>query len=90
VIQDVHAHLFHPRWYPTRFQEAMLRDFQRRQRQFGQGNAASLGRQLMKMLTDETGATTIRIMDRVGIEKRAILVPIGASSGGRQIDSRNS
>ena len=52
----------------------MLRDFQRRQRQFGQGNAASLGRQLMKMLTDETGATTLRIMDRVGIEKRAILV----------------
>ena len=71
---DLHAHLFHPRWYPRLFQEAMWRDFERRQQKAGQRHAAAITRQLCKMLTDDTGATTVKIMDKVGIEKRVILV----------------
>jgi len=74
MIQDIHAHLFHPNWYPTRFQDAIVRDFQRRQKQTGAVNGDSLGGRLLKMLRDETGEITLRIMDKVGIEKRAILV----------------
>lgn len=72
---DIHAHLFHPRWYPVPFQESMIRDFQQRLAQSGhRGDPASTARQLSKMLTDDTGAATVRIMDKVGISKRVILV----------------
>jgi len=71
---DIHAHLFHPRWYPQAFQDALLRDFQRRQQKQGQRGADAIARQLFKMLTDDTGIPTVKIMDKVGIEKRVILV----------------
>jgi hypothetical protein len=74
MIQDLHAHLFHPRWYPARFQEAMVRDFVQRQRQAGRRDPAAMSKQLLRMLTDDTGDATLRIMDKVGIEKRVILV----------------
>src|SRR5687767_2575327 len=72
---DIHAHLFHPRWYPQPFQDAMLRDFEQRQQRAGRAaKAASVARQLYRMMTDDTGATTLRIMDQAGFEKRVILV----------------
>ena len=72
---DIHGHLFHPRWYPAPFQEAMLRDFQQRLPPSGQRpDQPAIARQLYKMLTDDTGAATVRIMDKIGIEKRVILI----------------
>lgn len=75
MITDVHAHLFHPSWYPRPFLEAIVRDFVARRQRLGQRvDSAGIGRQLFKMLTDEKGDTTVRIMDKVGIDKRFILV----------------
>jgi hypothetical protein len=73
MIGDFHAHLFHPRWYPERFQQAMLRDFQQRQGTVQKG-AMPASAMVVRMLSDDNGTATIRIMDKVGIEKRIILV----------------
>ena len=73
-MTDIHAHLFHPSWYPRAFQDAMVRDFEDRQRKQGKRNPESAARQLVRMLTDEAGETTLKIMDKVGIEKKVLLV----------------
>jgi uncharacterized protein len=75
MIQDIHAHLFHPRWYPRAFREAILRDFRRRQIESGHRPASKeVVQQLYKMLADDRGDMTVRIMDNVGIAQRVILV----------------
>ncbi|MCF7762190.1 MAG: amidohydrolase family protein [Verrucomicrobia bacterium] len=72
---DTHAHLFHPAWYPRPFLEALVRDFAARRKSSGSSNeSAALERTLLRMLTDATGEMTLRIMDRIGIEKRVVLV----------------
>jgi predicted TIM-barrel fold metal-dependent hydrolase len=72
---DGHAHLFHPRWYPAAFQQALVRDFQRRRKASPDSAAgASAARQLLQLLTDDTGRRSLDLMDRTGIEKRVILV----------------
>lgn len=53
----------------------MVRDFQLRLAQARhRGDSAPTARQLSRMLTDDTGAATVRIMDKVGIPRRVILV----------------
>lgn len=75
MITDVHAHLFHPSWYPVPFMKALLRDFVARRQSKGQRiDPAGIERHLFKMLTDNTGDTTVRIMDKVGINRRFILI----------------
>jgi predicted TIM-barrel fold metal-dependent hydrolase len=75
VITDIHAHLFDPSWYPRAFVEALIRDFVARRSKSGlRADSSAIGRQLCNMLTDDTGTTTVRIMDKVGIEKRVILI----------------
>ncbi len=73
-MHDLHAHLLHPKWYPPRFIDALLRDFARRQQAAGNPKPLPVSRQLLRMMADDDGATTIAMMDRAGIEKRAILV----------------
>jgi uncharacterized protein len=74
-MHDIHAHLFHPRWYPRAFQRAILRDFQRRQmRRRQSGIPAEFAKQLLRIRTDDTGTITLQVMDKVGIDKRVILV----------------
>ena len=75
MISDIHAHLFHPSWYSGQFLESLIRDFVVRKHNAGQSvDSRTIGRQIFKMLSDDTGEKTIRIMDKVGIEKRIILI----------------
>ena len=75
MILDVHAHLYHPRWYPTVYRQALARDYVRRMSKFGRPISRQTAESIVsRMLTDDTGHTTITIMDRVGIDKRIILV----------------
>lgn len=75
MIKDLHAHLFHPRWYPERFREAMVRDFLRRQQKSRQKPISpAVERQFYRLLTDDTGTSTVKLMDEAGIEKRVVLV----------------
>ena len=72
MIIDYHAHLFHPKWYPKRFNDELVYDFIRRsgkKKSFGE-----IAANLFKLLSDENGEMTLRIMDKVGIDKRNILV----------------
>jgi len=74
MITDIHAHLFHPSWYPKAFTEALVRDFIKRRQSAGQRISEGIDRQLLKLLTDDTGVATIRIMDKAGIKKRLIMI----------------
>ena len=75
MITDVHAHLFHPDWYPRAFSNATVRDFVARKETAGRRvNAAAIGPQILKMLTDDKGDATIKIMDRAGIDQRLIMI----------------
>ena len=75
MVVDIHAHLYHPRWYPSKFNEYLGRDFARR-------SAARTGRQrspshienVMRFMTDRTGEATIRVMDEAHIDRRVILI----------------
>jgi predicted TIM-barrel fold metal-dependent hydrolase len=74
-ITDVHSHLYHPDWYPLRFQKQLAIDYLRRR---GKPAAEeSVGRELNalnRVLSDGDGSICLRVMDKVGIEKRALLV----------------
>lgn len=75
MITDAHAHLFHPSWYPRAFLEATVRDFVTRKEKSGRRvDATGISHQIVRMLTDATGDTTVRIMDKVGIEQRLIMI----------------
>lgn len=75
MIVDAHAHLYHPSWYPTAFSQSMARDYVRRLRTSGRQVPTKTAESLLsRMLTDCTGKTTLTVMDKVGINKRLILV----------------
>ncbi len=74
-ITDVHSHLYFPDWYPQRFQKQLAIDYLRRR---GEHIAEELvGRKLNalnRVLSDRDGSICLRVMDKVGIEKRALHV----------------
>jgi uncharacterized protein len=75
MIVDVHAHLYHPSWYPARFNTYLGNDFARRKAaQTGRQVSASQIESVIRLMADRTGETTIRVMDAVGIEQRVILI----------------
>jgi predicted TIM-barrel fold metal-dependent hydrolase len=75
MIVDVHAHLFHPKWYPEAFSEGLVKDYVRRSRAAGRHpDLSQTAGLLWRMLSDETGNITLRIMDKLGIERKVILV----------------
>jgi hypothetical protein len=74
MIIDGHAHLFHPRWYPARFLEAVKQDALQRARLSGRAGLLPAGERLLAMLTDATGEATVRMLDRVEIDRRVILI----------------
>jgi predicted TIM-barrel fold metal-dependent hydrolase len=75
MITDIHAHLFDPSWYPNAFIEALIKDFVRRQQKVGKPiDLEGIRRQLCRSLTDNTGEKTLGIMDKVGIDKKIILI----------------
>ena len=75
MILDAHAHLYHPSWYPAAFSRSIANDYVRRLRDLGRpvptNNAEAL---VSRMLTDGTGEAALTIMDKVGINKRFILI----------------
>lgn len=75
MILDIHAHLYHPSWYPAVFRRSIASDYVRRLRDSGRRAPANSAEGLVsRMLSDPTGETTLTIMDKVGINKRVILV----------------
>lgn len=74
-ITDVHAHLYYPDWYPLRFQKQLAIDYLRRR---GKGFAEELvGRELNalnRVLSDRDGSICLRVMDKAGLERRALHV----------------
>lgn len=74
-VFDVHAHFYHPRWYPAAVNKYLVEDFLRRQKTHqttrDPQHVAGL---VARMLADGTGETTLKIMDKVGIAKRVILI----------------
>ncbi len=74
-ITDVHAHLYYPDWYPRAFQEQLALDYLRRRGKTVAGE--SLGpalNALNRVLSDRDGSICLRVMDKAGIEKRALHV----------------
>ena len=75
MIVDLHAHLFHPKWYPARFCRSLASDYVRRIQEKGRTQDLIRAEETVtRMLSDETGALTLRQMDKVGIDKKIILV----------------
>jgi uncharacterized protein len=75
VIVDLHAHLYHPTWYPEVFRDSVANDFIRRQK--AAGRSASRRRAqaaLDSLLPDGDGSRTLRLMDRVGVDKKTIMI----------------
>lgn len=70
-MHDIHAHLFHPKWYPRMFREAITRDIQRRNSGFSKG---PVEKTITRLLSDDDGCRTLKVMDEAGIEKRVILI----------------
>lgn len=74
-ITDVHAHLYHPDWYPLQFQKQLALGYlRRRQRPVLPGAAESELVALNRVLSDKDGSICLQVMDKVGIEKRVLLV----------------
>jgi predicted TIM-barrel fold metal-dependent hydrolase len=74
-IVDVHAHLYHPDWYPYRFQNQLAIDsLRRRRKQIDTAAAARELKTLSNVLSDRDGLVCLRVMDNVGIEKRLLHV----------------
>lgn len=74
-ITDVHAHLYYPDWYPQPFQKQLAIDYLRRRRK--PIAEEPVGRELNalnRVLSDKDGSICLRVMDKVGIEKRALHV----------------
>jgi hypothetical protein len=74
-ISDVHSHLYYPDWYPQPFQNQLAIDYLRRRRKQIAGQP--VGRDLNalnRVLSDKDGSICLRVMDKVGIEKRALHV----------------
>jgi uncharacterized protein len=73
---DVHAHLYDGSWYPRSFSAALTADYERRRAaQRGRSEARVHSSGLVeRLLSDAGGEATLRVMDRVGIERRVILI----------------
>jgi predicted TIM-barrel fold metal-dependent hydrolase len=75
MIVDVHAHLFHPRWYPRAFCRSLVDDFVQRSRASGRNpNPVQAETTMMRTLSDDTGNMTVRLMDKCGVDVKIILV----------------
>lgn len=75
MVVDIHAHLYHPRWYPSKFNEYLGHDFARRRAaQVGRQTSASQIENVIRFMTDDTGEATIRVMDEAQIDRRVILI----------------
>jgi uncharacterized protein len=76
MVFDYHAHLYHPDWYPRRFNDYLVTDFLRR-RSSATPTAAQLAtatQAVTRMLADRSGEATLRVMDHVGIDRRVLLI----------------
>jgi len=74
-IIDVHAHLYYPDWYPQPFQRQLALDsIGRRKITVSEDAVGRELRTLNRILSDKDGSTCLRVMDKVGIEKRILHV----------------
>lgn len=72
---DIHAHLFHPKWYPRPFLESLTQDYLSRSLAAGRPqDVARAEEMILRMLSDDTGELTVRLMDKAGIDAKVILV----------------
>src|SRR4051794_14282951 len=67
-VLDVHAHLFHSRWYPEAFARQLIGSLA------AERQTPRREQVLLRALSDDTGASTIRVMDAAGIDHRIVLV----------------
>jgi uncharacterized protein len=75
VVLDVHAHLFHPRWYPRRFCKSLVDAYWERSGSAGrEAGVASSEELLFRMLSDDTGSVTVRLMDKACIDRKVVLI----------------
>jgi predicted TIM-barrel fold metal-dependent hydrolase len=75
MIVDIHANLYHPSWYPRAFQQSLVRDFLQRQTSAGRNSdPLKVEARLQQMLGDPDGSKTIRLMDKVGFDKKIIMI----------------
>jgi predicted TIM-barrel fold metal-dependent hydrolase len=75
VIVDLHANLYHPTWYPKAFQESVINEFVRRQEAAGRSISRRRAQTTLdSLLPDRDGSRTLRLMDEVGIDKKAIMI----------------
>lgn len=72
---DAHAHLYDPSWYPAKFSQRLELDYRLR-KEAALSTSSSVGPNLniLKFMTDSSGEKTLKIMDRIGLEKRVILI----------------
>jgi predicted TIM-barrel fold metal-dependent hydrolase len=75
TVLDIHAHLFHPRWYPRPFIDSLTDGYvsglvARGRQHPGPGAIDTVNR----MLSDTDGSLTVRLMDKLGIAKKVILI----------------
>ena len=74
-ITDVHSHLYYPDWYPRPFQKQLAIDsLRRRKKQIAEESVRRELNTLDRVLSDRDGSICLRIMDQVGVEKRALHV----------------
>ena len=75
MLVDSHAHLFHPKWYPKAFCESTVRECARRSERVGRvGMSATTAYLITRMLSDDSGSVTVKLMDKVGIDRKVILI----------------
>jgi len=72
MLTDVHAHLYHPDWYPSRFQEHLAEEYMRRRGSAPTQDRGATLRSLNALLADPDGSATLRVMDRAGIDRRIV------------------
>jgi len=75
MIADIHANLYHPKWYPQKFRDSLIRDFTRRQQAAGRNIEMSRAEKMLdSLLIDDDGTRTIKLMDKVGFDKKYIMI----------------
>ncbi len=72
---DIHAHLYHPKWYPRPFSESLTHDYLNQSMARGRPQDAARAEEVIsRLLSDDTGERTVRLMDKAGIDIKVILV----------------
>jgi uncharacterized protein len=66
-VLDAHGHLFHPNWYPRAFALQL-------ESSLGANASESARSALLRAMSDESGAATLRSMDLAGIDRRILLI----------------